>query len=116
MKVQLTATIKDRNKMPVYPGARITLAASMILIMTFALTHHLSGAALTDLLALKGNSSENIISAKIHSMDSVYTITHHATFLVNKYVHIQRKSKLNMSQNLQSAILNQLLPVMGVAT
>ena len=31
-------------------------------------------------------------------MDSVYTITHHATFLVNKCVHIQRKTKLNMSQ------------------
>ena len=62
---------------------------------------------------IKGNSSENIISAKIHSMDSVYTITRHATFLVNKCVHIQRKSKLSTSQNLQSAILNQLLPVTG---
>ena len=64
---------------------------------------------------LKGNSSENIISVEIHLMDSVYTITRCATFLVNKCVHILRKSKLNTSQNLQSAILNQLLPVTGVA-
>ena len=68
------------------------------------------------LCILKGNSSENIISVEIHSMESVYTITRNATFLVNKCVHIQRKSKLNTSQNLQSAILNQLLPVAGMAT
>ena len=28
----------------------------------------------------------------------IYTITHHATFLVNKCIYIQRKSKLNTSQ------------------
>ena len=43
---------------------------------------------------LKGNFNGNIFS---DSMDSVYTITHHTTFLVNK-INIQRKSKLNMNK------------------
>ena len=39
-----------------------------------------------------------IIFAKIHLMDSVYIITHHATFLPTNYVDIQRKSKSNTSK------------------
>lgn len=37
---------------PIYPNARITNAVSMLLIMTFALTHKLSGVAIRDLLSL----------------------------------------------------------------
>lgn len=36
----------------IYPNARITNAVSMLLIMSFAVTHQLTGAALKDLLAL----------------------------------------------------------------
>ena len=36
----------------IYPNARISNAVSMLLIMTFAMTHKLSGAALKDLLSL----------------------------------------------------------------
>ena len=48
----ITASASNPNEKPLYPSARITLAASMILIMTFAITHCLSSAALTDLLTL----------------------------------------------------------------
>jgi len=37
---------------PIYPNARITNAVSMLLIMTFALNHKLSGVAIRDLLSL----------------------------------------------------------------
>ena len=37
---------------PIYPNARVTNAVSMLLIMTFAITHQLSRAALKDLLSL----------------------------------------------------------------
>ena len=37
---------------PIYPNARIANAASMLLIMTFAIVHKLSGEALNDLLSL----------------------------------------------------------------
>ena len=36
----------------IYPGAKISNAVSMLLIMTFSITHKLSGAALKDLLSL----------------------------------------------------------------
>ena len=36
----------------IYPNARITNAVSMLLIMSFAVTHQLTGAALKDLLSL----------------------------------------------------------------
>lgn len=43
---------KDDNK-PIYQGARLTVAASILLIITFVIrTHGLTGAALTDLLVL----------------------------------------------------------------
>ena len=41
----------DANK-PIYPGARLTLASSMLLIITFVIRHGLTDAALTDLLIL----------------------------------------------------------------
>lgn len=37
---------------PVYPGARISNAVSMLLIMTFVMTHKITGVALKDLLSL----------------------------------------------------------------
>jgi len=37
---------------PIYPNARLTNSASMLLIMTFAVVHKLSGEALKDLLSL----------------------------------------------------------------
>ena len=37
---------------PVYPGARISNTASMLLIMTFVMTHKITGVALKDLLSL----------------------------------------------------------------
>ena len=40
------------NDQLIYPSACITKAASMILILTFAITHQLSGDALKDLLSL----------------------------------------------------------------
>ena len=52
VEVAFTASASNPNEKPLYPNARIILAASMILIMTFAITHRLSSAALTDLLTL----------------------------------------------------------------
>ena len=46
--LQVTADIEK----PIYPNARITNAASILLIMTFAVVHKLSGEALKDLLSL----------------------------------------------------------------
>ena len=46
-----TQTESQSGKL-IYPNARITNAASMLLIMTFAVIHKLSGEALKDLLAL----------------------------------------------------------------
>lgn len=43
--------VKDEEK-PLYAGARLTLAMSMLLIVTFAVRHGLSGVALSDLLTL----------------------------------------------------------------
>ena len=40
------------NSDPLYPGAPITVAVSMLLIITFAVRHGLSGVALADLLTL----------------------------------------------------------------
>ena len=40
------------EKLLLYQGARITIAMSMVLIMTFVMRRHLSGAALVDLLSL----------------------------------------------------------------
>lgn len=42
---------KDENK-PIYQGAHLTVAASMLLIITFVMRHGLTGAALSDLLVL----------------------------------------------------------------
>ena len=47
--VQGTESVDDS---PIYPNARITNAVSMLLIMTFALNHKLSGVAIRDLLSL----------------------------------------------------------------
>lgn len=44
--------VKSVDDNPIYPNARITNAVSMLLIMTFALNHKLSGAAIRDLLSL----------------------------------------------------------------
>ena len=43
---------KSVDDNPIYPNARITNAVSMLLIMTFALKHKLSGVAIRDLLSL----------------------------------------------------------------
>ena len=43
---------KSVDDNPIYPNARITNAVSMLLIMTFALKHKLSGLAIRDLLSL----------------------------------------------------------------
>ena len=43
---------KSVDDNPIYPNARITYAVSMLLIMTFALKHKLSGVAIRDLLSL----------------------------------------------------------------
>lgn len=43
--------VKDTDK-PLYAGARLTLGVSMLLIVTFAVRHALSGVALSDLLTL----------------------------------------------------------------
>lgn len=37
---------------PIYPGARLTVASSILLIITFMIRHSLTAAALTDLLIL----------------------------------------------------------------
>ena len=47
--VQGTESVDDSQ---IYPNARITNAVSMLLIMTFALNHKLSGIAIRDLLSL----------------------------------------------------------------
>lgn len=44
--------IESQNDKLIYPNARITNATSMLLIMTFAVIHKLSGEALKDLLTL----------------------------------------------------------------
>ena len=44
--------IESQSEKLIYPNARITNATSMLLIMTFAVTHKLSGEALKDLLTL----------------------------------------------------------------
>ena len=44
--------IESESEKLIYPNARITNATSMLLIMTFAVTHKLSGEALKDLLTL----------------------------------------------------------------
>lgn len=52
MEAPLTAHVVNPYEQPIYPNARITLATSIILIMTFAITHRISTVALTDLLSL----------------------------------------------------------------
>ena len=42
----------EMEEKPLYTGARITLGVSLLLIITFAMRHQLSGIALTDLLTL----------------------------------------------------------------
>ena len=44
--------IAEEERHPLYRGAPITLGASLLLVMTFAVRHGLSGVALTDLLIL----------------------------------------------------------------
>ena len=46
------ASYSTDDDKPIYPNARVTNAVSMLLIMTFAITHQLSRAALKDLLSL----------------------------------------------------------------
>lgn len=45
-------TAEDPDGKPIYSGAQLTIAASMTLILTFALTHNLTGVTITDLLTL----------------------------------------------------------------
>ena len=47
---QVSCSAEDDT--PIYPNARVTNAVSVLLIMTFAITHQLSGAVLKDLLSL----------------------------------------------------------------
>lgn len=42
----------ERKEKPLYHGARITLGVSLLLIITFAIRHQISGTALVDLLTL----------------------------------------------------------------
>ena len=51
---QADVCISDRKEedKPLYPGSPITVAVSMMLIMTFAMRHNLLGTALADLLTL----------------------------------------------------------------
>ena len=49
--VDLTAESVSADRL-IYPNARISITVSMLLIMTFAMKHKLSGAALKDLLSL----------------------------------------------------------------
>ena len=48
--VDLTAESVSADRL-IYPNARISITVSMFLIMTFAMKHKLSGAALKDLLS-----------------------------------------------------------------
>ena len=41
---------EDFNKLPIYEGTQLTLGESILLIMTFALTHNLTGKAFSDFL------------------------------------------------------------------
>ena len=45
-------TQEEESSPPLYAGSQITVAMSMVLIMTFAIRHHLTGIALADLLSL----------------------------------------------------------------
>lgn len=47
-----SSLIAEEERHPLYQGAPITLGASLLLVMTFAVRHGLSGVALTDLLIL----------------------------------------------------------------
>ena len=67
------------NDQLIYPSARITNAASMILILTFVITHQLSGDALKDLLSLI-----DIHCLKPHSLiQSLYKFKRYFEFLNN---------------------------------
>ena len=67
------------NDQLIYPNARITNAASMILILTFAITHQLSGDALKDLLSLI-----DIHCLRPHSLiQSLYKFKRYFEFLNN---------------------------------
>lgn len=50
LRSELESTCLESD--PVYPGARISNAISMLLIMTFVMTHKITGVALKDLLSL----------------------------------------------------------------
>ena len=50
--VATSSSIDDSGNRPLYEGAKITLAVSMVLIISFAMRHALTGEALADLLLL----------------------------------------------------------------
>jgi len=50
--LESTVTVENTADKLIYPNGRISNAASMLLIMTFAITHRISGVALKDLLSL----------------------------------------------------------------
>lgn len=72
----LSVTPTNQSELPIYPNARISLATSLILIMTFALTHHLSGAALSDLLALVNLHC----TVDVPVLQSLYKFKHHFNY------------------------------------
>ena len=42
----------DETSQPIYEGSRLTLSVSIMLIMTFIMRHHMTGAAVSELIAL----------------------------------------------------------------
>lgn len=47
-----TTKQSDTSGMPLFEGARLTLDVSMLLVITFAMRHSITGVALADLLLL----------------------------------------------------------------
>ena len=77
--VSLEESDISSNDHLIYPHARISNAASMLLIMTFAITHQLSGSALRDLLSLI-----DIHCLKPHTLiQSLYKFKKYFEFLSN---------------------------------
>ena len=82
---------------PVYPGARISNAVSLLLIMTFVMTHKITGMALKDLLSL----IDIHCLMPHHLIQSLYKFKQYFSSVRTPLMHYYYCSNCNTSINLE---------------
>lgn len=75
----------DPNQMPIYPGAPISVALSMLLVLSFTVSHELTGEAINDLLTLMSMHFIQPVASK--AFQSLHMFKKHFQCLKNPIVY-----------------------------